>query len=162
MSPNPAGKKWVIAQSKISLVSDGSVRNAVWVSSQWDPTIVVICMRLSLSREKPKGKTEKLNVELRKDSRAGSPMSKWDCGEQRASARSQEVVAAAGARNVSATSWSAASSRFRSNGFGKMAIAPDPLASSDGAQPETRMMRALGSFARMLRQAVAPFSFGIQ
>src|SRR5712664_5906 len=61
MSPNPAGKKWVIAQSKISLVSGGSVRNAVWVSSQCDPTIVVICMRRNLSGEKPKGKTEKLN-----------------------------------------------------------------------------------------------------
>jgi len=41
-----------------------------------------------------------------------------------------------------------------------MAIAPDARVSSDGAQPETRMMRALGSLARMLRQAVAPFKIG--
>src|SRR6266571_1048300 len=50
MSPNPAGKKWVTAHSKISCVSGGSVRNAVWVSSQCDPTIAVICMRPSVSR----------------------------------------------------------------------------------------------------------------
>src|SRR5438477_12696263 len=49
MSPNPAGKKWVTAQSKTSFVSGGSVRNAVWVSSQCDPTMAVICMRGSLS-----------------------------------------------------------------------------------------------------------------
>src|SRR4029077_5556098 len=78
-------------------------------------------------------------------------------GEQRASARRQEVVAAAGGRNVSATSWSAASRRCRSNGFGKMAIAPDAAASSEGDQPVTRMTRAAGSLERMLRQAVAPF-----
>jgi hypothetical protein len=51
MSPKPAGKKLVTAQSKISLVSGGSVRNAVWVSSQCDPTIFVICIRLNLSGE---------------------------------------------------------------------------------------------------------------
>src|SRR5438132_11798789 len=49
MSPNPAGKKWVTAHSKISFVRGGSVRNAVWVSSQCDPTMVVICMRLNLA-----------------------------------------------------------------------------------------------------------------
>ncbi len=52
MSPNPAGKKWVTAQSKTSFVSGGSVRNAVCVSLQCDPTIFVICMRFNLSGEK--------------------------------------------------------------------------------------------------------------
>src|SRR5712691_8658377 len=52
MSPNPAGKKWVTAQSKTSFVSGGSVRNAVCVSSQCDPTIFVICMRFNLSGDK--------------------------------------------------------------------------------------------------------------
>lgn len=44
MSPQPDGKKLLIAQSKTSLVNGGSVRNAVCVSSQCDPTIFVICM----------------------------------------------------------------------------------------------------------------------
>src|SRR6266478_1241542 len=72
MSPNPAGKKWVIAQSKISLVSGGSVRNAVWVSSQCDPTIVVICMRRNLSGnvEKREEEVEKLRREERKTENA--------------------------------------------------------------------------------------------
>ena len=49
MSPNPAGKKLVTAQSKTSFVSGGSVRNAVQVLSQCDATIVVISMAFNLS-----------------------------------------------------------------------------------------------------------------
>jgi len=49
MSPNPAGKKLVTAQSKTSFVSGGSVRNAVQVLSQCDATIFVISMTFNLS-----------------------------------------------------------------------------------------------------------------
>jgi hypothetical protein len=49
MSPNPAGKKLVTAQSKTSFVSGGSVRNAVQVLSQYDATIFVISMTFNLS-----------------------------------------------------------------------------------------------------------------
>src|SRR5438477_13211645 len=49
MSPHPDGKKFVIAQSKISLVSGGSVRNVVRVSSQCEPTMEMICMTSNLS-----------------------------------------------------------------------------------------------------------------
>jgi hypothetical protein len=49
MSPKPAGKKLVTAQSKTSFVSGGSVRNAVQVLSQYDATIFVISMTFNLS-----------------------------------------------------------------------------------------------------------------
>ena len=38
-------------------------------------------------------------------------------------------------------------------------MAPEPVMSR--GDPETRMTRASGYFAMMLRQAVAPFNFGI-
>ena len=60
MSPNPAGKKLVTAQSKTSCVSAGSVRNAVCVLSQCDPTIFVICMTFSLSGARPLRRDPKL------------------------------------------------------------------------------------------------------
>jgi hypothetical protein len=40
----------LIAQSNTSLVSGGSVRNAVCVSSQCAPTIFVICMRFNYQK----------------------------------------------------------------------------------------------------------------
>ena len=64
--------------------------------------------------------------------------------------------------NVAAMLWSVALSRWRSTGFGKMATAPEALASSEGDQAVTRMTRAVGSFETILRQAVTPFSFGIR
>jgi hypothetical protein len=72
MSPNPAGKKLVTAHSKISFVSGGSVRNAVWVSSQCDPTIVVICMKLNLAGVGAirRGENEILKAEKRKTGNA--------------------------------------------------------------------------------------------
>src|SRR5438876_9667003 len=72
MSPNPAGKKWVTAHSKICFVRGGSVRNAVWVSSQCDPTIVVICMRLNLPGVGAirRGENEILKAENRKTGNA--------------------------------------------------------------------------------------------
>src|SRR5205085_3125021 len=56
----------------------------------------------------------------------------------------------------------AASSIGRATGFVRMAVAPDASGSTGALQPEIKITRALGSFARMYRQAVMPFSFGIR
>src|ERR1700719_1863226 len=65
-------------------------------------------------------------------------------------------VGVGGVTSVSSTSWR--SERVR--GFCNIAVAPQWMTDNSPGQsaPETRMIRALGFFAKMLRHAVTPLS----